>query len=49
MSTSIVILDTNILAHSPFLDSDEWNQLHVHTTDWGGSASWCPKSRSWKR
>ncbi|WP_072814929.1 PIN domain-containing protein [Rhodococcus zopfii] len=35
MSTSIVILDTNILAHSPFLDSDEWNQLHVHTTDWG--------------
>ncbi|NKT46012.1 DUF4935 domain-containing protein [Rhodococcus hoagii] len=35
MSTSIVVLDTNILARSPFLDSEDWKQLHAHATDWG--------------
>lgn len=35
MSTSIIVLDTNILTRSPFLDSGEWTQLHDHTTDWG--------------
>jgi len=35
MSTSIIVLDTNILTRSPFLDSGDWNRLHEHTTDWG--------------
>lgn len=35
MSRSIIVLDTNILARSPFLDSGDWNRLYGHTTDWG--------------
>ncbi|MFD4295450.1 PIN domain-containing protein [Rhodococcus sp. NPDC058505] len=34
MSKSIVVLDTNILARIPYLNTDEWTGLYAHVGEW---------------